>query len=104
VVDGQSGWFQMGGTSVGAPQWSGIIAAANSLRSSSSKLRLVATRGTSYPLHDAVYGTGAPSLFDVMSGANGTCGSACTAASGYDAVTGLGSPRRGIDRVLAGAP
>jgi subtilase family serine protease len=29
---GQSGWFQMGGTSAGAPQWAGILAASNSLR------------------------------------------------------------------------
>ena len=34
---GQSGWFQMGGTSAGAPQWAGILAAANSLRAGVGK-------------------------------------------------------------------
>jgi hypothetical protein len=42
-------------------------------------------------------------LFDVTAGTNGTCGAVCTAGTGYDAVTGVGSPRRGIDVVLRDA-
>jgi hypothetical protein len=40
----------------------------------------------------------------VTTGSNGTCGSICTARPGYDFVTGLGSPRPGIDTALAAAP
>lgn len=104
-VDRQSGWFQMGGTSAGAPQWAGIVAVANGLRAPQGKAPLVATRSGGFPLHTALYGTAAGgSFFDVLAGSNGTCGSVCTAGSGFDAVTGLGSPRRGIDQVLAAAP
>src|SRR4051812_13622058 len=61
----QSGWFQMGGTSVGAPQWSGIIAAANQLRKATGKPSLVATRSSGFPLHSALYGATSGTLFDV---------------------------------------
>ena len=104
--DGQSGWFQMGGTSAGAPQWAGIVAAANSLRRSAGKGPLSAvTASGATPLHTALYtsGAGSSSLADIVVGANGTCGAVCSALPGYDAVTGLGSPRRGLDVVLRDA-
>src|SRR3954454_8360752 len=91
----QSGWFQMGGTSIGAPQWSGIIAAANQLRKANGKASLVATRSSGFPLHSALYGAANGMLFDPTIGSNGTCGAICTAVPGYDPVTGLGSPRKG---------
>src|SRR4051794_289373 len=100
----QSGWFQMGGTSIGAPQWSGIIAAANQLRKANGKASLVATRSSGFPLHSALYGAASGTLFDVTVGSNGTCGAICTTAPGYDAVTGLGAPRTGVDASLAAAP
>jgi hypothetical protein len=106
-VDKEAGWFQMGGTSVGAPQWAGIVAVANQLRGAAGKPDLVAVRGRSRPVHEAVYGvlrTNPTSLADILSGSNGTCGAECTAGTGFDGTTGLGSPRRGIDQALAATP
>jgi subtilase family serine protease len=99
--EGQSEWFAVAGTSAAAPQWAGIIAAANQLRVAEGKARL------SSPFlrtHLALYSLlGSQALFDVTTGSNGDCGATCNAAPGYDFVTGLGSPRRGIDRALADA-
>lgn len=102
---GQSGWFQMGGTSAAAPQWAGILAAANSLRRDAGKPVLSATTSTgATPLHTAVYSAGVrAATSDVLTGTNGTCGLVCTARAGYDTVTGVGSPRQGIDVALRDA-
>jgi subtilase family serine protease len=84
---GQSGWFQVGGTSAGAPQWAAFIAIVNSGRVTAPAPKPV-LGGTSW-----IYSKLAASGFnDITSGSNGTCGSVCSAASGYDYVTGLGSP------------
>ena len=99
----QSGWFELGGTSAGAPQWAGILAAANSLRAAAFKPVLSAVSATgATPLHTALYGAvrGTTALADLTIGTNGTCGAFCTAGTGYDTVTGVGSPRRGIDVAL----
>jgi subtilase family serine protease len=78
---GQSGWFTLGGTSVGAPNWAGILAAGAAAGSS-------ALQGDA-----AIYSGGyKTNLRDVTSGTNGSCGTDCTAGVGYDLVTGLGSP------------
>jgi hypothetical protein len=99
---GQSGWFQMGGTSAGAPQWSGIVAVANQLRKAAGKTVLAAyTSKGVFQAHTAIY-SAVSGLFDVTSGTNGTCGG-CTARAGYDFVTGRGSPRPGIDIALKNA-
>ena len=102
---GQSGWFQMGGTSAGAPQWAGVLAVANQLRKGIGKPLLSSYTSTGRtPLHTAMYSSGVrAALADVTSGTNGTCGLVCTAGTGYDAVTGLGSPRTGIDAALRDA-
>jgi subtilase family serine protease len=78
---GQSGWFTLGGTSVGAPNWAGILAAG------------AAAGKTALQGGSAIYSGGyTTNLRDVTSGTNGTCGTDCTAGTGYDLVTGLGSP------------
>ncbi|HVB45135.1 MAG TPA: S53 family peptidase [Streptosporangiaceae bacterium] len=77
---GQSGWFTIGGTSVGAPNWAGILAAGT------------AAGKTALQGDSAIYSGGFSTLRDVTSGTNGTCGTDCTAGTGYDLVTGLGSP------------
>lgn len=77
---GQSGWFQVGGTSVGAPQWAAIKSLGNSV--SSTKLYQDAS----------VPGTYASNFRDITSGSNGSCGFYCNATTNYDYVTGLGSP------------
>jgi len=78
---GQSGWFTLGGTSVGAPNWAGILAAGR------------ASGATALEGNSAIYGGGyKTNLRDVTSGTNGSCGIDCSAGTGYDLVTGLGSP------------
>ena len=88
---GQKGWFQVGGTSAGAPQWAALFAIANSLRVAAGKATLGST-------DTAVYAVAAASVYssnfhDITSGSNGSCGTLCTASTGYDYVTGLGSPQ-----------
>jgi subtilase family serine protease len=78
---GQSGWFTLGGTSVGAPNWAGILAAGRS------------NGATALEGDAAIFGGGyASNLRDITSGTNGSCGIDCTAGPGYDLITGLGSP------------
>jgi len=97
--EGQSGWFQVGGTSAGAPQWAALFAIANSMRALKSTLSSTNT---------AVYSVASGSnlnlnFHDITSGTNGTCGTLCTAIKGYDYVTGLGSPQaKNILPALAG--
>ncbi|MGI0068645.1 MAG: fibronectin type III domain-containing protein, partial [Nitrosopumilaceae archaeon] len=96
-INGQSGWWIVGGTSAGSPQWAGISAIVNS---QGAKLAS-ASFGTSNALYGAA--TGAQSnpqtnpyltnYHDITTGSNGNCGSLCNAALGYDEVTGLGSPQ-----------
>ena len=74
---GQSGWFQVGGTSLSAP----LIGAVYAL----------GTAGVTYGSYPYAH---ASSLFDITSGSNGSCSPSylCTAGSGYDGPTGLGTP------------
>ncbi len=98
---GASGLFALGGTSAAAPQWAAIIAVANQLRVAEGKPRL-STLGlkTGRALYSLA---GSPALYDVTTGSNGDC-DVCNAEPGYDFVTGLGSPRKGIDVALAATP
>ncbi|CAN0618873.1 Peptidase S53 domain-containing protein [Burkholderia multivorans] len=85
----QAGWFEVGGTSAGAPQWAALFAIANSLRTAAGKHVLSGTYNTLYAAGATAYGS---DYHDVTTGTNGTCGTICTAAGGYDYVTGLGAP------------
>ncbi|MHB8584453.1 MAG: protease pro-enzyme activation domain-containing protein [Thermoplasmatota archaeon] len=78
VVEGSS-WYVVGGTSDAAPAWAAVIAMANQVQGGSG-LGLAA-----HALY-AVCGTAA--LHDITSGSNG----AFSAKTGYDQVTGLGTP------------
>ncbi|MCQ4042031.1 hypothetical protein [Streptantibioticus rubrisoli] len=77
---GASGWNVFGGTSASSP----IIAATYALAGTPA----AGTYPASYP-----YGR-TSALNDVTTGSNGTCspGYLCTAGSGYDGPTGLGTP------------
>lgn len=91
---GQSGWFQVGGTSAAAPQWAAILAVAdqgrqlanggtaNSLGNAQASLYQIAGNSTSY----------SSDFHDITSGSNGS-GVSHTATVGYDLVTGLGTPK-----------
>lgn len=78
------GWFQMGGTSLAAPIWAGLVAIADQRRASAG-----------LPSYDGATGT-LPRLYalpqsdfhDITSGSNGY-----SAGAGYDLATGRGSPR-----------
>jgi subtilase family serine protease len=90
---GQTGWFQVGGTSAGTPVWAGIVAAADSARAANHLAPLSSTQTLS--LLYSLYGTSAKpatsyasAFHDISTGAN----FAGTAGKGYDMVTGLGSP------------
>jgi hypothetical protein len=96
---GLSGWWQVGGTSFGAPAWSAILAAADQLRASAGKGPLTAA-GVGAALYSLPSGV----LARITGGAdNGFCPSGCAPGAGYDEITGLGSPRAGIDVALSGS-
>jgi subtilase family serine protease len=73
--EGESGWWIVGGTSAGSPQWAAIQALG---LSSGNANFYVDAKSVSYPSY----------FRDITSGSNGpySCG------PGYDLVTGLGSP------------
>ena len=82
---GQTGWFQVGGTSAGAPLWAGVIAAADQARGKA--LGSSQTLSMLYSLAGNT-STYASTFHDVTTGSN----LAGSATRGYDPVTGLGSP------------
>jgi len=89
-VSGYSGWFQVGGTSAGTPQWAALIAISNSLRVAARKSNLSSTDTTLYTVAKSALNS---DFHAVTSGTNGSCGTMCTAGAGYDYVTGLGTPQ-----------
>jgi subtilase family serine protease len=89
-VNGYAGWFQVGGTSAGTPQWAALISIANSMRVAARKSNLSSTDTTLYTIAKAAMSA---DFHAVTSGTNGSCGTMCTAGAGYDYVTGLGTPQ-----------
>jgi len=79
--DGQSGWFQVGGTSDAAPQWAALLADAN-------QGRAAAGEGTLNGAQAAIYTLPSSDFHDITSGSNG----GYSAKAGYDEVTGRGTP------------
>jgi subtilase family serine protease len=77
-IQGQSGWLVFGGTSVAAPVVASVYALAGN----------ATTIDNNFPYSHTA------SLFDVTSGSNGTCSPTqlCTARTGWDGPTGLGTP------------
>lgn len=77
---GQRGWFKVGGTSLSSPIIAGIYALAGGVNSGIFANSLPYSAPTS--------------LTDILSGSNGSCGGSylCTALTGYDGPTGLGTP------------
>ncbi len=74
------GWYAVGGTSAGAPQWAALIAIANQGRVATGQAPLSSAL-------QAVYSLAGADFHDVTTGSNGY-----SAGAGYDAVTGRGSP------------
>jgi subtilase family serine protease len=88
--DGESGWFQLGGTSAAAPAWAGLIAIADQGLAIAGKGPLTSTE----VLTD-LYSLPSTDFNEITSGYNGYY-----ATAGYNLVTGLGSPKSAL--VVAG--
>jgi subtilase family serine protease len=77
---GQSGWFQVGGTSLSSPLIAGVFALAGNASTVAYPAQL--------PYANRLF------LNDVTSGSNGNCGTImCKGAPGYDGPTGVGTPK-----------
>lgn len=87
--NGQTGWFAVGGTSAASPQWAALFALADQLRSRFGLAPLPGGYQSPYPLYSVAHASYGATFNDVRQGCNTT--GAC-AASGYDLVTGIGSP------------
>lgn len=99
---GSKGWIQIAGTSAGTPQWAALAAIVNSIRLATGKHLMT---GMNTALYDAAKTSYSTNYHDITTGSNGTCGVLCNAATSYDYVTGLGSPRaNNLINTLASAP
>ncbi len=87
---GQSGWFEVGGTSAAAPAWAGLVAIADQGLATGGKGALSGTQ-----VQTDLYNLPSSDFNDITSGFNGYY-----ATSGYNLVTGLGSPKANL--VIAG--
>jgi subtilase family serine protease len=104
VLDGaDGGWYQVGGTSAGAPQWAALVAIADQgralsgLSSLSSSQTLTALYANPSDFHDIT--SGSTGTYDVVNSSGQVVGTIPVVAGvGYDMVTGLGTP---IANVLA---
>jgi outer membrane protein assembly factor BamB len=87
-----NGYFgSVGGTSLAAPMFAGLLVSALSEADSTNGLG---------DIHTALYAAGPAAFQDVVSGSNG----AFSAGTGYDQVTGLGAPRMGALAEALGIP
>jgi len=78
----QTGWFTVGGTSAGAPQWAALTALVNSSRGQSLTGCNAALYSAGTPTSYATYYT------DIITGSN----KVYKTKTGYDMVTGIGTP------------
>lgn len=81
----QPGWYQVGGTSAGAPQWAGLIALVDQTRLTPLSTQSLTSRFSYSAATGAAYGL---NYTDITSGSNGY-----SAGTGYDLATGVGSPK-----------
>jgi subtilase family serine protease len=84
-------WYSAGGTSLATPQWAAITAVGNALRAVAGKSAVAAINPLLYTKIAAVSGNYASVFADIRSGADGICAT-CSAGTGYDLPTGLGTP------------
>jgi subtilase family serine protease len=79
---GQKGWFTVGGTSAGSPQWAALAAISDTMNP------LMTPNNTSIYNSASTSASYATNFRDIITGSNG----GFNAGTGYDLVTGLGSP------------
>jgi subtilase family serine protease len=88
---GQSGWFEVGGTSFSAPAWAAMIALADQGRT--SPITGINAITDLYNFAGTTGSTGyVTNYHDITQGSNG----GYTAQTGYDLVTGLGSSKANL--------
>lgn len=90
---GQSGWFQVGGTSAAAPAWAALVAIADQGLATAGQPTLSNTQ-----VQTDLYSLPSSDFHSITTGFNGY-----DATSGYNLVTGLGTPIANlmIDGILA---
>jgi len=91
-----------GGTSFAAPMWAAYIALVNQQLASKSQPPIGFINPTIYALNEtggALSGSYASNFHDITSGTSGSY----SAVTGYDLVTGWGSPNSGLMAALTGA-
>ncbi|GLQ91941.1 pseudomonapepsin [Dyella acidisoli] len=92
-----------GGTSFAAPMWAGFVALINQQRVAVSKKRIGNFNATVYPENESggkLTSTYATDFHDITSGKSGSY----SAVTGYDLVTGWGSPKAGLITTLVNSP
>jgi subtilase family serine protease len=91
---GYPGWVEAAGTSLASPDWAAFFTLVNSMRASQGKGTLSQANQDLYAIY---YSSDYLDDFhDITSGTDGSCGSQCTAGTGYDLVTGIGSFRANV--------
>jgi hypothetical protein len=81
---GQAGWFTVGGTSAAAPAWAGLIAITDQGLALAGKGSLANAQASLYRLPSSAFNS-------ITTGSNGY-----NAGSGYNLVSGLGSPKANL--------
>ncbi|HUA79598.1 MAG TPA: S53 family peptidase [Dyella sp.] len=94
---------EYGGTSFAAPMWAGFVALINQQRVANGKTRIGNFNSTVYPENEsggALTSTYTTDFHDITSGKSGSY----SAVTGYDLVTGWGSPKSGLITTLVASP
>ncbi len=88
---GTSTGYVASGTGIGSAEWAGLIAVADALRAFNGEGPLGSVPPWLYPLlsNPTQY---ALAFHDIIAGNDGSC-TGCSAATGYDQPTGLGTPK-----------
>src|SRR5207248_11169530 len=84
--------FQIRGHNGRGAALGGLFAVGNSMPRAAGKATLSHTNNSLYAIAKTTYSD----YHDVHSGNNGACGSLCNSVTGYDTVTGIGSPRANV--------
>ncbi|MET3105568.1 hypothetical protein AAKU58_000377 [Oxalobacteraceae bacterium GrIS 1.18] len=87
----QVSWVTGGGTSLSTPQWAGLTAIVNAMRTQAGKPMLGDPHAALYTQIASTASTYASVFADVTTGSDASC-AICSATRGYDAPSGLGSP------------
>lgn len=97
------GWFQVGGTSAGAPQWAALLAIADQGRSLSGLSSLDATSPTE--VMTTLYKNATSGIFHDVTSGYSVGSTTYYAGTGFDYVTGLGTPKANlVVGALVGTP